>query len=153
MIMVAVRHRLPENRAGRLTATLAVLTTLACAVVVLAAFRSQGRPGATPWVAAPPAGAAPPAAIPASSAAPAPSVSASTGSPAASGAGAAESAATRRPRSPAVQRKTAKARPTPTWTTGSRHGTAKNPTSELIGLIGRLLGRGGFGRGFESGGR
>jgi hypothetical protein len=146
-IMAAVRHRLPENRAGRWTATLAVLSTLACAVLVLAAFHSQGRPGATPWVAAPPAAAAPRAATPSADPAPtAASPSVSARRPATADVGATRSSSSRRASPHAAERKTTKPAPAKS-PAKSRHAGGTGMIGSIIGLIGRLLGRGHHGHG------
>jgi hypothetical protein len=145
-IMAAVRHRRPETRARRVTAALAGPSALVCALVVLVAWVSQGRPGPTPWVAAPPPVTAPPWAT-TSPAAPLPSPTVTTPARSLSADEVAHSSAARRARSRPVARHTVKPAPKPTpartGETAARHQTpAGGLLGSILGLLGRILGHG-----------
>jgi hypothetical protein len=151
--MAAVRHRLPENRAGRLTAALAGPSAVVCAVAVLVAWVSQGRPGATPWVAAPPPMTAPPWATASPAPSPTPAKLPSATTPARSlvaDNGTARPSSTRRAHSAPVEAPVERRTTTPARTPSpSGRVTKDTPAGGLVGsilaLVGRLLGhnRGG----------
>jgi hypothetical protein len=138
--MTAVRHRRPETRARRVTAALAGPSAVVCAFVVLIAWVSQGRPGPSSWVAAPPAAVAAPRATALPSPLPSPSAR-PTPSRSPVAAVKVHPSTTRHASPRTVARRTAKPAHTKS-TPGKAKPVVGGLVGSILGLLGRILGHG-----------